>query len=322
MVPPHAEAGREEWLLRRARPSAPTSAPPPRRHGARRGGGHRAAAPPLPLPLWRASPSGSSMGPTRSAAPASLASLPLLLSLEPWRAAASMALAGGELGSAPVRPPRTSILYPPCPSAAALELTPPRPVGDRAPRRRARAMVVEGSRQGGAPLPGQEQLEAMAPRWRRRPARGLELPSALCCPKPWRSLRWARSGPARAAGLFPPHRRTRRPRPASLAAPRRRDQVVGDRDAVPGEQAVACVRRRGGGARRPASGREDHGGGARRMEMEGRERGREIREGGRKGADGRRQKYTGGFLQIFATVVTCGMPRRLRTLVWRIWDLR
>ena len=71
----HAEAGREERLLRRARPSAPTSAPPPRRRGARRGGGHRAAAPPLPLPLQRASPSGSSTGPTRGAAPASLASL-------------------------------------------------------------------------------------------------------------------------------------------------------------------------------------------------------------------------------------------------------
>jgi len=50
--------------------------------------------------------------------------------------------------------------------------------------------------------------------------------------------------------------------------------------------------------------------------------GREIREGGRKGADGRRQKYTRRFLQIFATVATRGMPRRLRTLVWRIWDLR
>ena len=54
----------------------------------------------------------------------------------------------------------------------------------------------------------------------------------------------------------------------------------------------------------------------------GSDQAREIGEGLRKGANGRRQKYAGVFLQIFATVVPYGMPRQLQTLAWRVWDLR
>ena len=114
----------------------------------------------------------------------------------------------------------------------------------------------------------------MAPRWRRRPVRGLELPSALCS---------VPSHGGRGGGRG----RALRARPVSFPLTgahggcvrrpswQRRLLVGGTKRWATGTRSPAS-RRAGGGARRPASGRADHGGGARRTEMEGRER-----EGGR-----------------------------------------
>ena len=254
MAPPHAEAGREERLLRRTRPSAHTSAPLPQLRGAMRDGGHRATAPPLPLPLWRASPSGSSTDPTRGAAPASLASIPLL----------PRAPAGGSLHGPGGRRARLGS------SAPAPHLHPPSSLplrggpGARAAKARGRPSSAPprpghgcgGLAAGRSTPPGAGAARGHGAEVEAAPGEGPRAPlCSVLCPKPWRSRRWARPGPARAAGLLPPHRCARRLCPASLvaaAAPRRRGQVVGDRDAVPGEQASRRWRAKAGlGQSRP-----------------------------------------------------------------------
>ena len=284
MAPPHTEAGREERLLRRTRPSAHTSAPLPQLRGAMRDGGHRATAPPLPLPLWRASPSGSSTDPTRGAAPASLASIPLLLPRAP---------AGGGLHGPGGRRARLGS------SAPAPHLHPPSSLplrggpGARAAKARGRPSSAPprpghgcgGLEAGRSTPPGAGAARGHGAEVEAAPGEGPRAPlCSVLCPKPWRSRRWARPGPACAAGLLPPHRRARR-------------LLVGGTKWWAIRTRSPMSRRAGGGARRPASGIADHGGGARRTEMEWRERGRKKRS---------RWEKTKIYRGIFANICQCG----------------